>query len=96
VWIYEKRCVVFEGFSYKDTQLKIDIWVNQNGYEVHFWASNNDSFDMGSVFKPLLPQLEGFDLNNGHINNLKKEFQDKAAFLLFLQPFLLALQKLDR
>jgi hypothetical protein len=96
VWIYEKRCVVFEGFSYNDTQLKIDVWVNQSGYEVHFWASNNDSFDMGSVFKPLFPQLEGFALNNGHINNLKKEFQDKATFLLFLQPFLLALQKLDR
>ena len=47
---------------------------------------------MAKVFKPLIPELEGFALNNGHINNLKREFQHKATFLLFFQLFLMTLQ----
>jgi len=95
VWIYEKRCVVFEGFTFKGIQLKIDVWINQSGFEVHFWACNNDSFDMDKTFKPIIPQLDNFYLNNGHINNLKYEFQDKRTFLQFFQPFLIALQNLE-
>ena len=95
VWRYKQRDTVFEGFEQNENKFKIDIWCDTNGYDVHFWETTNEEFDIVKEFQEKTDLLSDFSIFDGRTNNLKRHFEIKEEKQLceFLDLFLERLRK---
>jgi hypothetical protein len=53
IWRYKDSDSVFEGFTLNgDNQYyKLDVWCNENGYDLYFWNPQNEQEDIKSIFQ---------------------------------------------
>jgi hypothetical protein len=95
VWRYKQRDTVFEGFELNENKFKIDIWCDTNGYDVHFWETTNEEFDIVKEFQEKTDLLSAFSIFEGRANNLKRHFEIKEEKQLceFLDLILERLRK---
>lgn len=95
VWRYKKSDAVFDGFKLNENNFKIDVWCDTNGYEINFWETTNEAFDIVKEFKEKTDLLSDFSLSNGSFNNLKRLFdiKDEKQLCEFLDLFLERLRK---
>ena len=52
IWRYKNIDTVFEGFTLNSDKLyyKLDVWCNENGYDIYFWNPNDDTVDTKKIF----------------------------------------------
>lgn len=82
IWIYKNTDAVFEGLKIFDLYFKMDIWCNENGYDVYLWNPNDELFDILAYFKNI-EILNDFKVYNSRGNNIIKHFNIFDEKLLF-------------
>lgn len=71
IWRNENSDTVFEGFTFngENQKYKLDVWCNENGYDLCFWNSNNQQ-NIKSIFTNF-ESLKDFQTKDGNnIGNL--------------------------
>ncbi|WP_434503697.1 PDDEXK-like family protein [Prevotella sp.] len=66
IWRYKDSDTVFEGFTLNgDNQYyKLDVWCNENGYDLYFWNPQNDQEDIKSVFRNFESLIDFYPKDN--------------------------------
>jgi hypothetical protein len=52
IWRYDNKDTVFEGFTLdgENQYYKLDVWCNENGYDMYFWNPENEQENIKSIF----------------------------------------------
>lgn len=71
IWRHKDKDTVFEGFTLNGEKqyYKLDVWCNENGYDIYFWNTQNEQEDITSIF-PNLDALKDFRPIQGEPNKV--------------------------
>jgi hypothetical protein len=72
---YQRRDVVFYGFTYNDASLKLDIWCGEDGYVMHFWEESDTNMNIKLELAQFIPELTDFENHDDQLTNVKKSFK---------------------
>lgn len=67
IWRNKNSDTVFEGFTFngENQNYKLDVWCNENGYDLCFWNNNNNQQNIKSIFTNF-ESLKDFQTKDGN------------------------------
>ena len=72
IWIYAVKDAVFEGFILNEPNryYKLDVWCNENGYDMYFWNPKNEKEDVKNIFSEVTALKDFYPKKDDEPNNI--------------------------
>lgn len=95
VWIYKSHDAVFEGLNFRNYYLKMDIWCYEHGYDVLFWAPDEQEEDGFEEIINSIESLKGFNKKQEVACQYIKqfEFKDEIGLYSFIESLIRELRE---